>query len=146
MTGIFLLELRHWIRRRQTNRRAAKLGTGEERDLLAIWTGSRSLARAAYYNLIGAAITALAAVVTGVLAWQLQLGGERFRGNLRLHLGLGASAAVLIWLLTWWRRSQERQDSGSLAVAYWAVAFLTVLIVALTGHLGGFLRGVEVPN
>ena len=29
-------------------------------DLLAIWTGSRSLARAAYYNLIGAAITALA--------------------------------------------------------------------------------------
>jgi uncharacterized membrane protein len=115
-------------------------------DLLAIWTGSRSLARAAYYNLIGAAITAVAAVATGVLAWQLQLEGQRLRGNLRLHLGLGASAAVLIWLLTWWRRSQERQHTSSLAVGYWAVAFLAVLIVALTGHLGGILSGVEVPN
>jgi hypothetical protein len=34
-----------------------------------------------------------------VLAWQLQLEGERPRGNLRLHLGLGASAAILIWTL-----------------------------------------------
>jgi uncharacterized membrane protein len=38
-------------------------------DLLAIWRGSRFLAKAAYYNLIVAAITALAAVGTGVLAW-----------------------------------------------------------------------------
>jgi uncharacterized membrane protein len=104
------------------------------------------LAKAAYYNLIGAAITALAAVATGVLAWQLQLEGERLRGNLRLHLGLGASAAVLIWLLTWWRRRQEHSDSRSLAVGYWALAFIAVLVVALTGHLGGILSGVEVPN
>jgi uncharacterized membrane protein len=116
-------------------------------DLLAIGTGIRSLAKAAYYNLIGAAITAVAAVVTGVLAWQLQLEGERLRGNLRLHLGLGASAAVLIWMLAWWRRRQEREeDSKSLAVGYWALAFLAVLVVALTGHLGGILSGVEVPN
>jgi len=81
-----------------------------------------------------------------VLAWQLQLEGEKLRGNLRLHLGLGASAAVLIWLLTWWRRRQERADSKSLAVGYWALAFLAVLVVALTGHLGGILSGVEVPN
>jgi uncharacterized membrane protein len=81
-----------------------------------------------------------------VLAWQLQLEGERLRGNLRLHLGLGASAAVLIWLLTWWRRRQEHSDSRSLAVGYWALAFLAVLVVALTGHLGGILSGVEVPN
>ena len=37
-------------------------------DLLAIRKGSRSLTKAAYYNLIGAAITALVAVITGVLA------------------------------------------------------------------------------
>gem|GEM_PF-4642826 len=58
-------------------------------NLLAIGTGIRSLPKAAYYDLIGAAITAVAAVVTGVLAWQLQLEGERLRGNLRLHLGFG---------------------------------------------------------
>ena|SRR5437879_8318653 len=115
-------------------------------DLLALWKGSRSLAKAAYYNLIGAAITALAALVTGVLAWQLQLEGERLRGNLRLHLGLGASAAILIWTLAWWRTRQERDDSSSLAIGYWAVSFIAVLVVALTGHLGGILSGVEVPN
>jgi|SRR5205807_2444308 len=115
-------------------------------DLLAIGTGSRSLAKAAYHNLIGAAITALAAVGTGVLAWQLQLEGENLRGNLRLHLGLGAWSALLIWTLAWWRSRQERQDSGSLTVGYWAIAFLAVLIVAFTGHLGGILSGVEVPN
>src|ERR1700690_1461530 len=38
--------------------------------------------------------------------------------------------------------SIEWSDRGSLAVGYWAVAFLAVLAVALTGHLGG----VEVPN
>lgn len=115
-------------------------------DLLAIWTGSRSLARAAYYNLIGAAITALAAVFTGVLAWQLQLEGEKLRGNLRLHLSLGASSAVLIWLLTWWRTRQERAGTSSLAVGYWALGFLAILVIALTGHLGGILSGVEVPD
>src|SRR5215469_2352992 len=71
-------------------------------DLLAIWKGSRSLAKAAYYNLIGAAVTVLAAVGTGVLAWQLQLEGQRLRGNLRLHLSLGDSSAVLISLLVLW--------------------------------------------
>src|SRR5579863_4123496 len=115
-------------------------------DVLAIGTGIRSLAKAAYYNLIGAAITAVAAVVTGVLAWQLQLEGEKLRGNLRLHLSLGASAAILIWMLAWWRRRQERAGSKNLAVGYWALAFLAVLVVALTGHLGGILSGVEVPN
>jgi uncharacterized membrane protein len=115
-------------------------------DLLAIRKGSRSLSKAAYYNLIGAAITALAAVVTGVLAWQLQLEGERLRGNLRLHLCLGTSAAILIWTLAWWRTRQERADSSSLAAGYWALSFIAVLVVALTGHLGGILSGVEVPN
>jgi len=115
-------------------------------DLLAIWNGSRSLSKAAYYNLIGAAITALAAVITGLLAWQLQLEGEKLRGNLRLHLGLGASSAVLIWLLAWWRTRQERADSSNLALGYWALSFIAVLVVALTGHLGGILSGVEVPN
>lgn len=115
-------------------------------DLLAIWKGSHSLAKAAYYNLIAAAATALAAVVTGVLAWQLQLEGEKLRGNLRLHLSLGASSAVLIWLLTWWRTRIERPDDNNLSLGYWALALIAVLVVALTGHLGGILSGVEVSN
>src|SRR5580704_17868639 len=79
-------------------------------DVIARLTRSRSLARAAYYNLIAAAIMALPAVVTGVRAWQLQLEGAKLRRNLRWHLGRGASSAVLIWMLAWWRRGQERED------------------------------------
>ena len=116
-------------------------------DLLAVWKHSRSLARAAYYNLIAAAVTALAAVGTGLLAWQLQLEGEKLRGNLRLHLSLGASSAVLIWLLTWWRtRRRERPEDNKLSLGSWALALIAVVVVALTGHLGGILSGVEVPN
>ena len=115
-------------------------------DLLAVWKHSRSLARAAYYNLIAAAVTALAAVGTGLLAWQLQLEGEKLRGNLRLHLSLGASSAVLIWLLAWWRTRRERPEDNNLSLGYWALALIAVLVVALTGHLGGILSGVEVPN
>ena len=81
-----------------------------------------------------------------MLAWQLQLEGEKLRGNLRLHLGLGASSAVLIWLLAWWRSRQERGDRSSLALGYWALGLLVVLVIALTGHLGGILSGVEAPN
>jgi uncharacterized membrane protein len=115
-------------------------------DVIARLTRSRPLARAAYYNLIGAAIMALPAVVTGALAWQLQLEGAKLKGNLRLHLVLGASSAALIWMLAWWRRGQERRHRGALAAGYWAVAFLALLVVTLTGHVGGILSGVEVPN
>jgi uncharacterized membrane protein len=114
-------------------------------DLLAVFRGNRSLAKAAYYNLTAASISALAAVGTGVLAWQLQLEGAKLRGNLRLHLGFGASAALLICLLAWWRRRHE-QEGTKLSLGYWALGLLTVLVIALTGHLGGILSGVEVPN
>jgi len=116
-------------------------------DLLAFWKDGRSLARAAYYNLIAAAVTALAAVGTGLLAWQLQLEGEKLRGTLRFHLSLGASSAVLIWLLTWWRTRRERPEENKLSLGYWTLALIAVVVVALTGHLvGGILSGVEVPN
>lgn len=115
-------------------------------DLLALWNGSRSLARAAYYNLIAAAVSAPAAVITGVLAWQLQLEGARLRGNLVLHLGLGAASAILLCLLAWWRKRQERDNGPGLAFSYWALGCLALLVIALTGHLGGILSGVEVPN
>jgi uncharacterized membrane protein len=115
-------------------------------DLLAMWKSSRSLAKTAYYNLIGAAITALAAVGTGVLAWQLQLEGQKLRGNLRLHLTLGASAALLICMLASWRRRRERAGQNSLTAGYWVLSLIAVAVVALTGHLGGIVSGVELPN
>ena len=42
--------------------------------------------RAAYFTVIAVAIAAVPAVVTGILAWQLQFEGKVLRGNLKLHL------------------------------------------------------------
>ena len=58
-------------------------------DFLAQKTKKRGLAEAAYYNLLGAAIFAVPAVATGLLAWQFQLEGQKLKGILLMHLVLG---------------------------------------------------------
>ena len=57
-------------------------------DLIAQWTKRRGLADAAYYNLLVAAISTLPVLVTGLLAWQFQLEGQKLKGILLLHLVL----------------------------------------------------------
>ena len=114
-------------------------------DLLAHWRRSRNLAAAAYYNLMAAAVATVPAVATGLLAWRWLLEGEKLRGNLRLHLLLGNLSAGMIWLLAWWRRRLQRNAGQRLTSAYFAVALIAVFVVALTGHLGGILSGVEAP-
>ena len=46
-------------------------------DLLSLRKQSLALLRAAYYTVIVAAISAVPTIATGVLAWQLQLEGNR---------------------------------------------------------------------
>jgi len=114
-------------------------------DLLARWRGNRTLATAAYYNLIAAAVVAVPAVATGLVAWRWLLEGEKLKGNLRLHLLFGGLSAGLIWSLAWWRSRLRRSPGQRLTVTYLTVTLITVLVVALTGHLGGILSGVEMP-
>src|SRR5579862_3479071 len=115
-------------------------------DVTALWNGSRTLAAAAYYNLSAAAVSALPAVATGLLAWQLQLDGARLRGNLRLHLVFALLSSVAIWLI-WWLQFRARRTQREVAPAVRLAAELaTVTLVALTGHIGGFLSGVNGPG
>jgi uncharacterized membrane protein len=44
-------------------------------DLIAQWTKRQGLADTAYYNLLGAAISTIPVLATGLLAWQFQLEG-----------------------------------------------------------------------
>jgi uncharacterized membrane protein len=114
-------------------------------DLLAQWTKRRGLADAAYYDLLAAAISTLPALGTGVLAWQFQLEGQKLQGILLLHLMLACASAVMIWLV-WWLHLRARRKAEVLPGYRFAIEFLAVAIIALTGHLGGFLSGVNGPG
>ena len=115
-------------------------------DVMALWSESRTLAAAAYYNLVAAAVTTLPAVATGLLAWQLQLGGARLRGNLRLHLVLALLSSAAIWLVWCQHFRARRTEQQGVPAARLAAELATVLLVALTGHVGGFLSGVNGPT
>ena len=112
-------------------------------DLLAIWKRNPAMARAAYYNLLAAALTAPMAVVSGLAAWQWQLEGAKLKGNLLLHLIFALTASGMIWLLCGWRSRQMRFPQRMPGIIYMAFAFATVLLIAVAGHLGGFVSGVE---
>jgi len=112
-------------------------------DLVAIWRKNPTMARAAYYNLLGAALTAPVAVATGLTAWQWQLEGAKLKGNLLLHMIFALSASAMIWLLCAWRIRQRKLPQRTLGITYISLALATVLLIALAGHLGGIVSGVE---
>ncbi len=114
-------------------------------DLIARWTKRPGLADSAYYNLLVAAVSTLPVLVTGILAWQFQLEGQKLKGILLLHLGLACVSSVVIWLV-WWVHFRARRRAEVLPNYRLAVEFLGVALVALTGHLGGFLSGVNGPG
>jgi uncharacterized membrane protein len=114
-------------------------------DLIAQWTKRRGLAQAAYFNLLAAAISTVPVLVTGLLAWQFQLEGQRLKGILLLHLVLACISTVMIWLV-WWVHFRARRKTAHLPSYRLALEVLAAGIVALTGHLGGFLSGVNLPG
>ena len=114
-------------------------------DFIALWTKRRGLADAAYYNLLGAAISTIPVLATGILAWQFQLEGQKLKGILLLHLVLACVSSVLIWLV-WWVHFHARRRTVYLPSYRLAVELLAVAVVAVTGHLGGFLSGVNLPS
>jgi uncharacterized membrane protein len=115
-------------------------------DFLAQRAKWRALAEVAYYNLLGAAISVVPVIATGLLAWQFQLEGQKLKGILLLHLVLGCTSAILIWVV--WVLHARLRDKlpESYPVVRLGLETLAVAIVALTGHLGGFLSGVNGPN
>jgi len=114
-------------------------------DLMAQWTKRRGLADAAYYNLLVAAISTVPVLATGLLAWHFQLEGQKLKGVLLLHLLLACASSAMIWLV-WWVHYRGRRQTVVLPSYRVALEFLGVALVALTGHLGGFLSGVNVPG
>jgi len=111
-------------------------------DFMARWTKRRGLAEAAYFNLLCAAVATLPALATGILAWRFQLEGQKLKGVLLLHLILAWVSSVLIWLVCGSHLRARRRGQIPPAYLLW-IELAGAAMVALTGHLGGFLSGVN---
>lgn len=115
-------------------------------DFLAQRSKHRLLAATAYYNLLVAAIATVPVVITGILAWQWELDGQKLKGILLLHLVMGCLSSVLIWIV-WFIHMRTRRKEGSVLPGYrLPIEAVAAIFVAVTGHLGGFLSGVNGPG
>lgn len=115
-------------------------------DFLTHCTKKRLLAAAAYCNFLAAALTTVPVLATGLLAWQWQLEGQRLKGTLLLHLAFGLSSSVVmcaVWLI---HHRAQRKQGATLPLYRLPIEALGIVLVALAGHLGGFLSGVNLPN
>lgn len=115
-------------------------------DFLGQWKGNRVLVATAYYNFLVAAIATMPVVVTGFIAWQWELEGQKLKGILLTHLVMACVSTLLIWVVWFihWRTQREREQI--LPGYRLPIEALAVVFVAVTGHLGGFLSGVNGPG
>jgi uncharacterized membrane protein len=114
-------------------------------DFVDYWTKGAGLRLAAYYNLLVAALATIPVLATGILAWQFQLEGQKLKGILLMHIVLACVSTVIIWL-AWWLHFRAQRTSKELPSYRLPIELLGIVIVALTGHLGGFLSGVNSPG
>ena len=113
-------------------------------DLVAQWTKRSALGFAAYVNLLLAAVMAVPAVGTGLVAWQWALEGHRIKGILLLHMVFALASALVIWIV-WWIHFRARRGGGTTLPSYRLVLELVgVALLAFAGHLGGILSGLNM--
>lgn len=113
-------------------------------DVAARWKKRNAFADAAYFNLSVAAAATIPVVATGILAWQFALEGQKLKGILLLHLIFALLSTVTIW--TVWTMHFLARKAGDRVLptnVLLAAEFVGVALIAATGHLGGFLSGVN---
>jgi uncharacterized membrane protein len=111
-------------------------------DIVGMVTKNRQLMAAGYFNLIASVVTAPIAVVTGLLAWYFAFGGMPLTQNMNLlyHLITGTVTMFMTFVLFALRRKVD-VEAGPLSGLYIALGLLALLLVAVTGHIGGGLVG-----
>ena len=113
-------------------------------DAAALWKNRRAFADASYFNLSVAALSTIPVVATGILAWQFQLEGQALKGILRLHLILGLLSSLTIWATWTLQFLARRKPAFPITASYrLALELAGVVLISMTGHLGGFLSGVN---
>ena len=123
----------------------ALLITAAAFDFVSQWTKRRGLAEAAYFNFLAAAISTIPTLATGFLAWRFALEGQKVKGILLEHIVLAWTSSLLIWLIWAVHFRARRRLQMPPPYRLW-IELAAVAIIALTGHLGGFLSGVNGPG
>jgi len=113
-------------------------------DVAALWKNRKAFGDAAFYNLSIAAAFTIPVMASGILAWQFALEGQALKGILRLHLILGVLSSLTIWTI-WTLHFLARRKGGSQIPIWWryALELVGMVLISATGHLGGFLSGVN---
>lgn len=112
-------------------------------DYCAQLTRNRTLASTVYFNLLLSAISTVPVVISGIIAWRWALEGQTLKGILLMHLILGCLSSVTIWLVFWIHIRARRSPEQTLPVYRLPLEGIAALLIGLTGHLGGFLSGVN---
>ena len=113
-------------------------------EIIALWRKQPTFASVAYFNLLGAAVSIPFTIASGLVAWQWQFEGATLKGNLLIHVAFAISTAAIILLLCW-RRYRLRMKGQSPRIGYFAMMAVGLMLITITGHLGGILSGVEAP-
>jgi len=114
-------------------------------DFLGQWAKNRALAAVAYWNFFAAALMSVPVLLTGLLAWQWQLEGQKLKGILLEHLiaGLTAAAGLVVTWLVLFEARRKKQAAPPVRFLLEAVGVIAVIVA---GHLGGFVSGVNGSN
>jgi uncharacterized membrane protein len=111
-------------------------------DMLAIWRSNPTMLKPAYYNLVAAALTAPVAIASGLTAWQWQLEGANLKEPAPAY-GLRVINQRNDLALCVWRVRQRKIPQPTPGIIYISLALAAGLLIAIAGHLGGILSGVE---
>jgi uncharacterized membrane protein len=104
-------------------------------DLLGLVRKNKTFLYAGWYNLILAAISALAACATGyaaILLQQIPVGGL-----IKTHLSLAIAATIVMWVMVALRVHKHENIGIQARVVYYVLAALNFCIISYAGHLGG---------
>jgi len=120
--------------------------TGVAFDAAAQWSKRQALAAVAGYNLVSAAVFTFPVIASGLLAWQWALEGQRLKGILLMHLVFALVTSLVMWIVGWVHFRALRGTGEMSARVRIPLELIGVALVGLTGHLGGFLSGVNSPG
>lgn len=106
-------------------------------DILAYFTGRKSLEQAGWWNLVCAAAFSIATVVTGLSAGNSVLHAEQAQEFIKLHKTLGLVTMGIIVLLTIWRSLSRTELPKRFRVIYLSLGIAGLGTILTGGYFGG---------